>query len=225
MKTLTIKTSANMLMSILFASLIFISCSKEEHDTSMQIPDNTGYSKSLSEAEKAGLIYMAEQQKLLQNIYQVMHERHGSFNYEQLASSKQQQTLLLSAKIDKYELTSPLTDMESGEFVNPLLQEAYNEFIGMENMDLTDCIIFSKTMEEAVIADLEVLITEVKGNDDLVKTYNNILTSSQADLQGLFQEAKNFIDLALWYDPIKIFEPPTSNLRYISVAWNPVKDF
>ena len=226
MKTLTLKRSIGMLISLLFATVILSGCSKDDdNNPSLKVPNTAATSKSLSVAEQQGLIYMAEQQKLLQNIYECMYSNHDEIIFKKNAQSKKQQSLLLSAKIDKYGITNPLTDMVSGEFINPFIQQAYAEFRNGENLDLTDCILYSKAMEEAAIAELEALITEVEGNNDLLETYRKILENSQSNLEALFQGTKGLIHIAVWYDPTKIYGPVNKNLRNISKEYDPVKKF
>ena len=74
MKTLTLKRSIGMLISLLLATVILSGCSKDDdNNPSLKVPNTAATSKSLSVAEQQGLIYMAEQQKLLQNIYECMY--------------------------------------------------------------------------------------------------------------------------------------------------------
>jgi hypothetical protein len=225
MKTLTFNKSVMTIMGAFFMALIMMSCSKEDDlDKPMALSDSDGYSKTLSPAEKEGLLYLAEKEKMMRNVYESIHSRHDKPVFLELSQAKAQHMNLLSAKIDKYDLENPIGSMGHDEFQNPLIQGDYNTFLSYENLTLVDAIIYSKALEESTIADLEILLENVKGNDDLAQAYRQILEISQSNLDALALETKGLIDIAVWYDPVKVFEPGIKGVRDIIKVYDPIKE-
>ncbi len=225
MKTLTFNKPVLTLMSVMMISLLMMSCSKENDlEKPMKLPDYEASSKTLNEVEKEGLLYMAEQEKMLQNVYESLYATHSVAVFAENSTSKEQQKQLLSAKIDRYGLDNPISEMEDGEYRNPFIQQTYDDIMAIDDMTAGDALIYSKTLEEAVISDLEYLISEENVNEDLANTYRQILETTHANLDALFFETKGLIDIALWYDPVKVYVPQIKGVRDIIKVWDPVKE-
>ncbi|MCB2220377.1 MAG: DUF2202 domain-containing protein [Bacteroidetes bacterium] len=225
MKTLTFNKSVMTIMSVFLMALIMMSCSKDDDiDTPMTLPDSDGYSKTLSPAEKEGLLYLAEKEKMMRNVYESISTMYENTVFADLSVAKAQHMNLLSVKIDKYDLENPIGTLSHDEFQNPLIQNEFDEFTSFANLTLVDAIVYSKALEESTIDDLEVLLENVKGNGDLVHTYRQILESSQLNLDALSLETKGLIDIAVWYDPVKVFKPKIKGVRDIIKLFDPIKE-
>ncbi|NPA54342.1 MAG: DUF2202 domain-containing protein, partial [Aquificae bacterium] len=83
--------------------------------------------EELSEEEKAGILYMREEEKLARDVYAVLMKMYeGQTNtFANIVESEQRHMDMVKALIDKYGLEDPVeqTNDQIGVFINPFLQE------------------------------------------------------------------------------------------------------
>ncbi|MBN2174050.1 MAG: DUF2202 domain-containing protein [Bacteroidales bacterium] len=195
MKTQSFNLTNKMLLGVILIVSVLFGCSKDDEVANPVYPPSSGgQSKSLSAVEKQDLLYIAEKEKLMHDIYQAMYRWNNNDIFAQIRLGKAEHLSLLSLKIDKYGLENPIAFSSEGEYQNTSLQEAYNDFKAKGVLNNSDAIEYGKSLEESLIGELGAVIGEVSGNSDLVQVYNKILTESKAHLEVLIDETKETVN-------------------------------
>ncbi len=180
MKTLTNLKSTITLMSVLVATMLFFGCSKENDvEKPMYLPSSNSTSKVLSPGEKEGLIYLAEQEKMLRDVYTCVAEKTQLAVMTDFATAKGQHMLLIGSMIDKYDLDNPLNGRTAGEYQNPVLQKKYDNLNVCLPSTEPEAIELAGDLEASLITDLQYYLSGVEGNPDLVSMYNKIIVDTQ----------------------------------------------
>lgn len=140
---------------------------------------NCDFSATLTDAEKANLLHMREEEKLARDVYNKLYELYNMPVFRNIAISEQRHMDAMLNLLTGYGLTDPVAGKGSGEFT-PAFQSLYDELIA-KGTNLTEAFKVGVEIEELDIADLEKAInaTEVP---TLLRVYNNLLTASRNHL-------------------------------------------
>jgi hypothetical protein len=136
----------------------------------------------LTEAEKATMLFMREEEKLARDVYIVMYEQWKSAVFANISVSEQRHMDAIKNLIDKYDLQDPAS-REIGVFNNQELQLLYNELITKGEQSLLDAFEAGKLIEETDISDLQAAIAETS-KVDLDTVYGNLLSGSENHLSA-----------------------------------------
>lgn len=186
---------ANRLVTALVAiglAVIFSSCdiidekvmnkaTEAEGCTSQNQQETTkcDFSATLTDAEKANLLHMREEEKLARDVYNKLYELYNMPVFRNIAISEQRHMDAILNLLTGYGLTDPVAGKGPGEFT-PAFQPLYDELIA-KGTNLTEAFKVGVEIEELDIADLEKAInaTEVP---TLLRVYNNLLAASRNHL-------------------------------------------
>ncbi len=135
----------------------------------------------LTDAQKADLAYMVEEEKLARDVYTVLAQKYPktkAFRY--IAGSEQRHWAAMSMLLDRYGLADPTDGMAPGTFRSAELQSMYDNLVGSATTR-TAALRVAVTIEEEDIADL------VKASQDLTApdvshVYTNLKRSSERHL-------------------------------------------
>ncbi|MBT3538754.1 DUF2202 domain-containing protein [Candidatus Parcubacteria bacterium] len=144
----------------------------------------------LSEEEKAGLLFMREEEKLAHDIYDALYEEWGQKIFDNISNSEQTHTDAVKTLIDRYGLEDPIVQAETGVFDNPDLQKLYDDLIKQSNISLKEAFIIGAIVEEVDILDLEKYL-EQNDNEDIELVYNNLLRGSRNHLRAFVKNIEN----------------------------------
>ena len=137
--------------------------------------------------EIAGLQYMREEEKLAQDVYQLLGAKYDSRVFTNIARSENQHTDTVKAFLDAFEAADPAADRAAGGYENDELQALYAQLVAQGEESLTDAINVGIAIEERDIADLKARIT---GTDraDLKAMYENLLRASENHLSAFSRQ-------------------------------------
>ncbi|MDM5272464.1 DUF2202 domain-containing protein [Sulfurovum sp. zt1-1] len=138
---------------------------------------------NLTDLQKEGLIYMAEEEKLARDVYEYLYAAWGDDIFTNIASSEQQHMEAVLLLLEKYELNVPATLESRGVFENNELQSLYDQLIAKGVLSLTDALEVGVTIEEVDIADLNVRL-ETDLPEDLELVYEHLLYGSYNHLEA-----------------------------------------
>lgn len=204
MKTQSLNTRITALMSVLIAVMVLMSCSKDvDVPTPSSYPSNDGSLGNLSAMEQNDLRFMAEKEKLMTLIYEVMYDVYNKETFNDIYRSKKRHMNLLAARIDKYELDNPITNMGDEEFENYNLEQIYSNFLSVSHSGMPNALKFIKSMEEQHIADLEGFLAQLDGNSDITNIYNMCLTESKNHLEIILIDYKGDSDVKALFDFVR----------------------
>jgi hypothetical protein len=135
----------------------------------------------LTEAEKASLLFMWEEEKLARDVYINMFETWGAPAFSKIGVSEQRHMDAVQRLLAKYQVPNPGLDNPVGLFSNPDLQSLYDELITQGRLSLKDAYLVGKSVEEKDIADLQIALAGT-AKADLIAVYTNLLNASHHHL-------------------------------------------
>ncbi len=135
---------------------------------------------TLSDEQKAGLVFMYQEEKVARDVYKAMYAKWGSKVFANIAKSEQSHMDAVKAILEKYSLKVP-SDI-AGTFELEELQTLYNTLIGMGNVSSNEAMKVGVLVEETDIADL--IERMVDAPDDIEIVYQNLLNGSYNHLNA-----------------------------------------
>jgi len=145
-------------------------------------PGGPRYS-SLTDGEKATLIYMREEEKLARDVYIKMHELWGETVFSNISVAEQRHMDAVLGLLVKFGIPDPVQGLPIGTFKNAELQELYNDLVSMGEASLRNALTAGKMIEEKDIRDLQAAIAEAQAWP-LDKVYGNLLKGSLRHLEA-----------------------------------------
>jgi len=137
---------------------------------------------SVSDAEKDGILYMREEEKLAHDAYLTLYEQWNLPIFDNIARSEQTHTDAVKTLIDKYGLVDPATTT-IGTFSNPELQALYDSLLNTGSASLQSALEVGAAIEEIDILDLQEHIAETD-NEDIKLVYENLMKGSRNHLRA-----------------------------------------
>jgi hypothetical protein len=135
----------------------------------------------LSDKEKAGLLWMREEEKVARDVYLAFYELYGSLVFKNIAKSEQAHMNAILYLINGYKFTDPAF-AENGKFT-PGFQSIYDGLITEGKKGLKEALQVAVKIEEMDIADLQKHLSEtIVAN--LVRVYSNLLATSNNHLKA-----------------------------------------
>jgi len=203
MKTQSFNNRITTLMSVLIATIILMSCTKDADVTPSSFDANDGSSTWFSAEEQSDLQFMVEKEKLLKNVYQEMYDTYETHLFKTIIDCKEKHITLLSARLAKYGAENPAAYLGDGLFSNSSIQQIYDSFIAEGQIDLTNSIMYLKDMEENHIVDIENTLSKAEGNIDIVRVYNICLMESKAHLDEILLYTKGGAHIQKPFDLVR----------------------
>jgi len=139
--------------------------------------------EDLSDAEREGLYYMREEEKLAHDVYIALYDKWGSTIFERISFSETQHTNMVLALIQKYNLDDPAAGKAPGEFSNPDLQALYDQLVAQGSQSLAEALKVGGAIEEIDILDLEERLAQTD-NEDIRAVYENLMMGSENHLRA-----------------------------------------
>jgi len=146
--------------------------------------------QTISSEEKAGLVFMREEEKLARDVYTTLYDRWGLQIFSNIAQSEQTHTEAVRLLLEKYAITDPIVDDTVGVFVNPDLQKLYDQLTAKGIMSVEEALRVGAFIEDLDISDLQKLINETD-NDDIKLVYENLLRGSRNHLRSFVSQLTN----------------------------------
>ncbi len=143
----------------------------------------TGELGSLTEEQQAQMIFMAEEEKMAGDLYEVFYDMYGVRVFTNIAASEDRHTDAVRNLLDAYGLADPTVGMAVGEFTLPEVQSLYDDLFAQGSESLEAALEVGVLVEETDIADLQ---EAVDGLDAprAVAVYENLLAGSENHLRA-----------------------------------------
>jgi hypothetical protein len=163
--------------------------------TAQQQTAQTSTSK-LSIAEKDGILYMREEEKLARDVYQTLYNKWKLQIFANIAESEQKHMDSVKKLIDNYNLEDPAKE-GVGEFTNPKLQELYNKLVEDGSKSIENALKVGAMIEEIDIIDLKKHLSETN-KEDIKLVYENLMRGSRNHLRAFTSNLENY---GISYEP------------------------
>ncbi|WP_148881907.1 DUF2202 domain-containing protein [Thermococcus aciditolerans] len=144
----------------------------------------------LTDAEKEGLIYMVEEEKLAHDVYTKLYEKWGLPIFSNIAKSETTHVESVRMLLKKYNLTDPTASEGIGEFQNEELQKLYDQLIEMGMKSEVDALKVGALIEETDIKDLQEWLSRTN-KVDIITVYENLMMGSRNHLRSFVDQLKN----------------------------------
>ena len=183
--------------------------------------------QTLSDAEKAGLLFTVEEEKLARDVYIALAATWGQRAFTNIAAAEQQHMDAVAFLLDRYGLVDPVADAAPGVFSNTRLQVLYVSLVESGRASLTAAFTVGATIEDLDISDVEGLLA-ASDNADVDTLCQNLAKGSRNHLRsfvgllaaGGASYAPQFISVAN-YD--EILATPAEHKVIYDAAGNPVE--
>jgi hypothetical protein len=139
-------------------------------------------SGELSEAQKEGLIFMYQEEKLARDVYNTLGDTWGSRIFQNIARAEQQHMNAVEGLLKKYSIPIPVSSSSTGVFADKNLQKLYNSLVEQGKRSEQDAYNVGVLIEETDINDLK---SRMSGTpSDVHAVYSNLLRGSYNHLSA-----------------------------------------
>lgn len=146
--------------------------------------------EDLSTAEKDGLIFMREEEKLARDVYQTLYEQWNKPVFSNIAQSEQTHTEAIRQLLEKYNIEDPVRDDTVGVFTNPDFAKLYKDLVAQGKQSEEEALKVGALIEDLDIKDLNDRITQTD-NADIKAVYENLLRGSRNHLRAFTKQLNN----------------------------------
>ena len=145
----------------------------------------------LSDAQKEGLIFMVEEEKVARDVYEYLYAKWNLSIFSNIAKAEQQHMDAVIALLEKYDLDYSATLQTRGSFENDELQSLYDTLTVRGEASVVEALEVGKLIEEVDIEDLEGLVAD-DIPEDLKVVYENLLKGSYNHLSAFTNQLSNY---------------------------------
>lgn len=154
----------------------------------------------LTGPERAGLIWMREEEKLARDVYQKLSAKWGDRPFGNIAGSEQTHMDAVGGLLKRYEIADPAKDMSPGKFSDPRFVKLYDSLITQGMKSRGDALLVGAKIEDLDIVDLEEWTAKTKA-PDIKMVYQNLTRGSRNHLRAFGSGLKM---LNIVYKPEKL---------------------
>jgi len=178
---------------MLLSTSLFNSCGSDSEDISPYY--DQAYverlpKESLSESERASLIFMREEEKLARDVYTFLQNKWNLFIFRNISTSEQTHMDAVLVLLNKYNIPDPVESNTIGVFSNADLQQLYSDLTTQGSMNLLDGLIVGATIEDLDISDLNSALLTVD-NTDIQYVYDNLNKGSRNHLRSFYSQIQS----------------------------------
>ncbi len=144
----------------------------------------------LSDAEKEGILFMREEEKLARDVYTYLYDKTEIRAFGNIRKAEQRHMDAVKALIDRYDLEDPAGGEEAGVFTHEELQELYDKLIKEGSASDIAALKVGALIEEKDILDLENELKENVDNKDITQVWTHLRKGSEAHLRAFVWNLK-----------------------------------
>lgn len=146
----------------------------------------------LTTDEKAGILFMREEEKLARDIYDSMFIKWNTNPFENIRLSERVHMQEMKELIDVYKLVDPVekTKDKPGSFENTTLKKYYDELIKKGSSSFVEALKAGAFIEEIDLRDLESAKSKTT-NTTIITAYDYLIMGSENHLRAFYRRLKN----------------------------------
>ena len=140
---------------------------------------------TLSEADIAGLVYMANEEKMAHDVYASFAAMYDIPVFARIAESETRHQLAVDTILERYGIADETSALSQGVFSDAQIQQLHDQLIARGSASLAEAIATGVLIEQTDIADLEVRVAgfeEVASLEetapDVFQMYSSLLAAS-----------------------------------------------
>ena len=137
----------------------------------------------LTEEQKAGLVFMANEEKMAQDVYAAFAELYDMPIFSNIAESEAMHQQAVGVVLERYGVEDTAIGLPAGEFSNEAIATLHNSLVEQGSASLEEALAAGVLIEKADIADLEVRMEGLEETaPDVYEMYSHLLAASQNHL-------------------------------------------
>lgn len=137
----------------------------------------------LTDEQAAGVLFMANEEKLAHDVYRAFAEQYGVRVFANIADAEATHQEAVSVVLERYGLEDTASGLPAGEFSDPVIASLYTTLIEQGSASLEDALAVGVLIEETDIADLESRLEGLEeAAPDVYQMYSHLLAASQNHL-------------------------------------------
>ncbi len=139
-------------------------------------------SGTLTDAQKATLAAMAEEEKLAHDLYVAFAAKYDAVQFTRIANAENRHLAEVRIVLDRYDVTDPTADKAAGTFASADVQKLYNDLLAKGSATLDAAYAAARSVESADVADLKAAMEKLTTAPDVLAVYQHLLNGSQRHL-------------------------------------------
>ncbi len=145
---------------------------------------------TLSEQEKADILFLREEEKLARDVYLFSYNLYGQLPFNNISNSEQTHMNSVYTLLTKYNLADPAEGNDQGEFENQVLQNLYDSLVTQSAVSFLEALKVGAGIEDLDINDLD-NNTSHTTKADLLQVYSSLQCGSRNHLRNFVQQLEN----------------------------------
>jgi hypothetical protein len=137
----------------------------------------------LSDAERASLLYMREEEKLARDLYTTLADTHDLAVFRTIAAAEQRHMDAIRGLLRRFEIEDVAGKGSVGTFTDESLAELYASLVEQGRKSPIEALAAAAHVEDRDIHDLNVGLADAK-NEDLRAVYSNLVRASRNHLRA-----------------------------------------
>ena len=143
----------------------------------------------VSAEEKAGLVYMVEEEKLARDVYARMFDLWGLGMFRNTSSAEQRHIEHVRGVLKEQGLSDPTASAKPGEFTDASLQRLYDALVKKGSESMEAALAAGAAIEDIDISDLEALRAKTT-NRDISALYDALIAGSENHMRSFAGQLK-----------------------------------
>ncbi len=139
--------------------------------------------------DKAGLVYMVEEEKLARDVYAKMFELWGLRTFRNISNAEQRHVEHVRAVLKAQGLGDPTVPAKPGVFTDVRLQQLYDALVKQGSESLEAALAVGAAIEDKDISDLEAL-KPLTPNGDITAVYDALITGAENHMRSFAGQLK-----------------------------------
>ncbi len=142
---------------------------------------------ALTDAERAGLLYMYEEEKLARDVYTTLGATWGIRIFANITESEKTHMAAVGRLLARYQVPLPTTDDTVGTFHDPKLKTLYETLVERGTTTQGEALTVGALIEDLDIADLDRYMQETR-NADINAVYTELQRGSRNHLRAFTRQ-------------------------------------
>jgi hypothetical protein len=138
-------------------------------------------SGDLTASEKAGLLFMVEEEKLAGDVYLAINDKWDLRVFDNIGKAERTHEAAVKTLLTRYSLPDPTKG--AGEYSNETLQQLYDDLVSRGSVSVKDALQVGAAIEEIDILDLKERMARTD-REDILLVYANLVRGSENHLRA-----------------------------------------
>jgi hypothetical protein len=136
---------------------------------------------TLTDAQKATLASMAQEEQLAHDLYAEFAARYDAVVFDHITVAESRHLTTVRTLLQRYGVADPTANQPAGTFTDPAVQSTYDKLLAQGKQSLSAALSAGQQVERADIADLKAALDGLTA-PDVKQVYTNLIAGSERHL-------------------------------------------